>query len=67
MPWGVAIKNRSMLCFVLPQMLVAGADTIFTSLMGAYFLSKGVKIAGVGWIASLRLGEAPWEESWGAC
>lgn len=55
MPWGMAIKNRSMLCLVLQQVFVAGADTIFASLMGAYFLSKGVNIKEAGWAASLPL------------
>lgn len=55
MPWGEAIKNRSMACFVVQQMFVAGADTIFASLMGAYFYSRGLDIKSVGWIISLPL------------
>lgn len=55
MPWGVAIRNRSMLCLLVQQMFIAGADTIFASLMGAYFLSKGVNIKEAGWAASLPL------------
>lgn len=55
LPWREAIKSRSMRCLVLQQVFVAGADTIFASLMGAYFLSKGVNIKEAGWAASLPL------------
>jgi len=54
-PWGRALKNRSMLFFVLMQMLIAGVDTLYSSLLGRYFLARGVSLANAGMLASLPL------------
>jgi MFS family permease len=56
MPWGRAIKNRSLQVFVVQQYLDAGSDVVFVSLIGAYFLSvHHVDIKQTGWLTSLPL------------
>ncbi len=56
LPWGRAIKNRSMMFFVIQQAFSAGADMIYVSLMGQFFLkAKGFNIAEAGILVSLPL------------
>ena len=55
MPWGQALRNRSMVFFIIMQMFIAGVDTIYSSLMGVYFLSRGIDIKAAGLLASLPL------------
>ncbi len=55
MPWGRALKNRSMVFFIIMQAFVAGVDTFYSSLLGVYFASKGVTLGKAGMLASLPL------------
>ena len=46
LPWRRALKNRSMRFFVLQQIASAGADVVYVTLMGEYFLNaRGFEIA----------------------
>lgn len=51
-----ALRNRSLQFFVVQQFLDAGADVVFVSLIGSYFLqARGIEMAKTGWLASLPL------------
>jgi len=53
--FGQAIQNRSMVVFIFQQFLNAGADFVYISLMGSYFIDRGFGYAAVGILASLPL------------
>lgn len=56
LPLHKALKNRSLVALALQQLLAAGADVIYVSLMGSFFLDQyHVKIGSAGWLASLPL------------
>ena len=56
LPLRVAIKNRSMLFFVIQQITSAGADGVYVLFMGDYFLNaKGFDITQAGLLISLPL------------
>jgi ACS family glucarate transporter-like MFS transporter len=56
MPIRRALKNRSLLVLILQQIMNAGADGIYTFLMGSYFLeAKNVDIGTAGLLVSLPL------------
>lgn len=56
LPWREAIRNRSLLCFIVQQFLDAGSDVAFVYLMGSYFKGRyGLDIGKIGWLASLPL------------
>jgi sugar phosphate permease len=56
LPWRLALANRSLRIFVVQQALNAGADMIYVSLMGQYFLKvRGIDLATAGLMASLPL------------
>lgn len=56
LPLSRLLKNRSMLVFIFHQFLNAGADIIYVSIMGSYFMSaKGINIAAAGIFVSLPL------------
>lgn len=50
-----AIKHRTLQIMVFAQISNAGADIIYTSVLGSYFLSKGISIAEMGIYASFPL------------
>lgn len=51
-----SLRNRSLVALSLQQALAAGADVIYVSLMGSFFLDHyHVKIGSAGWLASLPL------------
>jgi nitrate/nitrite transporter NarK len=51
-----SLGNRSLIALSLQQALAAGADVIYVSLMGSFFLDHyHVKIGSAGWLASLPL------------
>lgn len=54
-PLGRALRLPSVWMIVLMQAFVAGVDAIYSSLLGAYFLSKGVSLGKAGLLASLPL------------
>lgn len=56
LPWGRALKNRSMVFFVIQQITSAGADMVYLVYMGDYFLnSKQIDITQAGFLVSLPL------------
>tara|TARA_B100000029_G_scaffold89917_1_gene79662 strand:- start:188 stop:1612 length:1425 start_codon:yes stop_codon:yes gene_type:complete len=56
LPLRVAIKNRSMLFFVIQQITSAGADGVYVIFMGDYFLNaKGFDVGKAGLLISLPL------------
>ena len=56
LPLRAAIKNRSMLFFVIQQIASAGADGVYVLFMGDYFLNtKGIDITEAGLLISLPL------------
>ncbi len=56
LPWRKALQNVSLLMLSVQQALAAGADVIYVSLMGSFFLDRyGVKLASAGLLASLPL------------
>ncbi len=56
LPLRVAIRNRSMLFFVIQQITSAGADGVYVLFMGDYFLNaKGFDITQAGLLISLPL------------
>ncbi|RPI86862.1 MAG: MFS transporter [Planctomycetaceae bacterium] len=54
-PLALALRLPSVWMIVLMQMFVAGVDSIYSSLLGVYFLSKGVTLGKAGLLASLPL------------
>lgn len=50
-----ALKNRSLLIMVFAQVSNAGADIVYTSVLGSFFLSKNISIAEMGIYASFPL------------
>ena len=54
-PWRTFWASASLWALLAQQFLVAGADTVFQSQIGSYFLSKGVNIKAAGWLTSLPL------------
>ncbi len=50
-----ALKHRTLQIMVFAQMSNAGADIIYTSVLGSFFLSKGISIAEMGIYASFPL------------
>ncbi len=50
-----AIKNRTLQIMVFAQLSNAGADVIYTSVLGSFFLSKGISMAEMGIYASFPL------------
>lgn len=56
LPLRKAIRNRSMLFFVIQQITSAGADSVYVLFMGDYFLNtKGFEITEAGLLISLPL------------
>jgi ACS family glucarate transporter-like MFS transporter len=56
LPWGSALRSRTMRWFVCQQFMDAGSDVAFLSLIGTYFLqARGVDLQNTGWLASLPL------------
>ena len=56
LPWKLALRNRSLVCFIVQQFLDAGSDVAFVYLMGSYFKGRfGLDIGKIGWLASLPL------------
>ena len=56
LPPGRVLRNRSMLVFILHQFMNAGADFIYVSLMGSYFIkAHGMDVASAGLLVSLPL------------
>jgi sugar phosphate permease len=56
LPLSTALQNRSLVALSLQQALAAGADVIYVSLMGSFFLDHyHEKIHSAGWLASLPL------------
>jgi sugar phosphate permease len=56
LPLGRVLRNRSMLVFVIHQFLNAGADFIYVSLMGSYFITaRHFDVAIAGLLVSLPL------------
>ena len=56
LPLRAAIKNRSMLFFIIQQIASAGADGVYVLFMGDYFLNtKGIDITEAGLLISLPL------------
>lgn len=55
LPFKKAINNRSMQVLVFSQFLNAGADIVYTSVMGSYFASKGISLTELGVLISLPL------------
>ena len=56
LPLRSAIRNRSMLFFVIQQIMSAGADAVYVLFMGDYFLNaKGVEVTMAGVVISLPL------------
>jgi fucose permease len=55
-PFGEAMKNRSLQIMVVQQFMNAGADVVYTLVMGSYFVSLGVAdMKQLGWLVSLPL------------
>jgi MFS transporter, ACS family, glucarate transporter len=50
-----AAKNRSFLVMVFAQISNAGADIVYTSVLGSFFLSKNISMAEMGIYASFPL------------
>ncbi len=56
LPFRRVLKNRSMLFFVMQQIMSAGADVVYVLYMGDYFLNvKGFEMVKAGWLISLPL------------
>jgi sugar phosphate permease len=55
LPFRQALKVRSFQILVFQQFMNAGADIVYTSVMGSYFLSKGISVAQMGLLVSLPL------------
>ncbi len=56
LPWRRVIRNRSMRFFVIQQITSAGADVVYVSFMGDYFLNvQGFTVAKAGLLISLPL------------
>ena len=56
LPAGRVLRNRSMLVFVVHQFMNAGADFIYVSLMGSYFITaRHYDVATAGLLVSLPL------------
>ncbi len=54
-PLGMALRLRSVWIIAIMQAFVAGVDTIYSSLLGLYFLSRGVTLGKAGLLASVPL------------
>lgn len=50
-----ALRLPSVWMIACMQALVAGVDTIYSSLLGIYFISRGIPLVQSGWLASLPL------------
>ncbi len=55
LPFRQALKNNSLRVLVVQQFMNAGADIIYTSMMGSYFLSKGISMGKAGLLVSLPM------------
>lgn len=56
LPWSRVMRNRSMKVFIFEHMLNAGADTIYVSTIGSYFLeAHRIDISEAGLLVSLPL------------
>ena len=56
LPFGEAIKNSTLRIMVFQQFMNAGADVVYTLVMGSYFVSLGVAdMKQLGWLVSLPL------------
>ena len=56
LPWRRVVRSRTLLFFVIQQITSAGADTIYVSFMGLYFVSaRGFDISEAGFLVSLPL------------
>ena len=56
LPLRTAVRNRSMLFFVIQQIMSAGADAVYVLFMGDYFLNaKGFEVTKAGLLISLPL------------
>lgn len=53
--WSHALTSLSLWFLLCQQMLVAGVDTIFSSYMGEFFMSRGADLKSAGWLVSLPL------------
>ncbi|MCY2968616.1 MAG: hypothetical protein NT069_34170, partial [Planctomycetota bacterium] len=54
-PLGMALRLRSVWIIAIMQAFVAGVDTIYSSMLGLYFLSRGVTLGKAGMLASVPL------------
>ncbi len=50
-----ALKNRALSIMIFAQLSNAGADIVYTTVLGSYFLSKNISIAEMGIYASFPL------------
>lgn len=55
MPFGKAIRHRTLQVLVGQQFCNAGADIIYTNVMGSYFISQGVTMGTTGILVMLPL------------
>jgi hypothetical protein len=56
LPWRQALRSGSLAMLSVQQALAAGADVIYVSLMGSFFLDRyGASLGGAGLLASLPL------------
>ena len=55
LPFRTAIQARNLQLLIVQQFMNAGADIIYTFIMGSYFLSKGIGTAQMGLLVSLPL------------
>lgn len=56
LPWRTALRSLSLAMLSVQQALAAGADVIYVSLMGSFFLDRfGASLGGAGLLASLPL------------
>lgn len=55
LPFRQALQDRNLQILVLQQFMNAGADIVYTSVMGSYFLSKGISKLQMGMLVSLPL------------
>ena len=55
LPFRAAMRNPNLRMLVFQQFLNAGADIVYTFILGSYFLSKGVGVAALGLLISLPL------------
>jgi len=55
LPMGRVLRNRSMLVFLFQQFMNAGADFVYVSTMGSYFIARDFDVATAGLLVSLPL------------